>query len=48
MCFIFVFTFYFFSLNHEGAKDAKGFFVGIVLILGEKFRINTEPSPDGH
>jgi hypothetical protein len=33
-------------LNREGAKYAKVFLL-VVLILKEKHRISTEPSPDG-
>jgi len=31
----------------QDAKAAKGFFVGFVQILEERFRLWTEPSPDG-
>jgi hypothetical protein len=31
----------------QDAKAAKGVFVGFVQILEERFRLWTEPSPDG-
>jgi len=38
---------WFLFVNRKGAKDAKGFFVGFVLILEERFRIRTDQALSG-